>query len=241
MYIKIFAKNTLFSLVLLLAASVVNADSTTVTIPTAGLPIVDFGVILTFIIRVFLVVAGVSAIIYGLRGGLDWILSEGEKDKVASARKKIIAAFVGIFVMIFVLTIAWTLEQVVFNRAFCFGISCDIRVPSLVGEDNGSGGGGTSGGGGGSGGGGAPAPTPAVFNSCDEYCRSDYSGDAFPNGGSCSLDLWNKNNDCPNNTHTERGLPNQESVNASGCFDSNHQSGTCCCSCSGTSGIGGCP
>lgn len=238
MNIRTLAKNTFFSLVLLLGTAVVHADSTTVTIPTAGLPVVDFGVLLTFIIRIFLVIAGISAIIYGLRGGLEWVLSGGEKDKVTAARQKIIAAFIGIFVMMFVLTIAWTLEQVVFNRAFCFGVSCDIRLPSLVGEDNGSGGG--SSGGGGSGGGGAP--TPAVFNSCDEYCRSDYIGEKFPNGGTCSLSLGSgKNDDCPNNTYTERGLPNQESVTASKCFDSNDQPGTCCCSCSGTSGVSGCP
>ena len=97
------------------------AQSTqTVTIPTVGLPVMEFGTVLTFIIRLIFIIAGLTSLIVGLLGGMDWITSGGEKEALEKARNKIQAAIVGILVLIFVLTIFWTLEQVVFKRAICF-------------------------------------------------------------------------------------------------------------------------
>lgn len=100
-------------------------------INTGGLPVLGFGDLLTFIVRLFFIIAGLAALIYGLLGGLAWITSGGEKEGIQSARDKIQAAVVGIFVLIIVLTILWTLETVVFKRAICFGISCNVRIPNL--------------------------------------------------------------------------------------------------------------
>lgn len=98
----------------------------------AGLPVVGFGALLTFFIRMIFVIAGLAALIYGLLGGISWITSGGEKEKIQAARDKIQAAIVGIFVLIVVLTVIWTLEQLVFNRTLCFGISCDVTIPNLT-------------------------------------------------------------------------------------------------------------
>lgn len=100
-------------------------------INTAGLPILGFGDLLTFIVRLFFIIAGLAALIYGLLGGLAWITSGGDKDSIQGARDKIQAAVVGIFVLIVVLTILWTLETVIFRRSICFGISCNVRIPGL--------------------------------------------------------------------------------------------------------------
>lgn len=108
-------------------------SSTTLTIPLIGLPIVDYGTLLTFIIRGIFVVAGLLVLIYGIMGALAWITSEGEKEKVEKARDKIQAAVVGIFIMVLVLTIIITLEQVIFQGSICFGISCDVKIPQLIG------------------------------------------------------------------------------------------------------------
>lgn len=122
-------------LVLFVAATLpVQADTATATISTVGLPVVSFGVLLTFIIRILFFCAGLGVIIYGLMGGVSWITSSGDKENVEKARHKITAAFVGIFVMVFVLTIMWTLENIVFNKELCFGLSCDVRIPSLAGD-----------------------------------------------------------------------------------------------------------
>lgn len=101
------------------------------SIDTRGLPILAIGDLLTFLLRGIFIVAGLAALIYGLWGGLAWITSGGEKDKVQAARDRIQAAIVGIFVLIIVLTIMWTLETVVFRRNICFGISCPINIPQL--------------------------------------------------------------------------------------------------------------
>jgi len=151
------------------------AQSTqTVTIPTVGLPVMEFGTVLTFIIRLIFIIAGLTSLIVGLLGGMDWITSGGEKEALEKARNKIQAAIVGILVLIFVLTIFWTLEQVVFKRAICFGISCEIRVPSLVG--------------GSSQGGGQGGGSHSDIGDCESFCTkwAGYKGGFCPDKPACS-------------------------------------------------------
>ncbi len=130
----------------------------------AGLPVVGFGQLLTFIIRMIFVIAGLAALIYGLLGGIAWITSGGGKDEIQAARDKIQAAIVGVFILIIVLTIIWTLEQLVFNRTICFGISCDVTIPALN-------------------------TNPLPPSTCDGYCRTtDVPGSTPPRkfrGGGC--------------------------------------------------------
>ena len=203
-----------------------QADTGTVTIPTAGLPVVSFGTVLTFVVRMFFIVAGIAALIYALIGGLDWETSGGEKEKIDSARDKITAAIVGIFVLILVLTIVWTLEQVVFHGTLCFGVSCDVRVPSLVGDD-GSG----TGGGGGSGGGGSGADVQKYFT-CDDFCKSSEG----LSGGMCAFDLIpnGDGSNCPSKTSDGRDLHERGYRNKNGdlydiCHNSSDVIGKCCC------------
>lgn len=198
-----------------------RADTATVTIPTAGLPVVSFGTLLGFVIRMFFVVAGIAALMYALIGGLDWVTSQGEKEKIDAAREKITAAIIGIFVLILVLTIMWMLEQVVFNRTLCFGISCDIILPSL-GDDGGTGGGG---------GGGGRDPripdTSMLIDSCPSFCQRMGLGyvDGYcqiPDVGSCQAGF-------------ERADPPHDQDKTT-CYDkyfkknpSKDEEGPCCC------------
>ncbi|OGK19913.1 hypothetical protein A3C23_04395 [Candidatus Roizmanbacteria bacterium RIFCSPHIGHO2_02_FULL_37_13b] len=116
----------------------------------AGLPILELGSLLTFMIRLIFIIAGLAALFYGLMGGIAWITSGGGKDEIQAARDKIQAAVVGIFVLIVVLTVIWTLETVVFKRSICFGISCDIKIPNL-------------------------GITPLPAERCGEYCTTEAS------------------------------------------------------------------
>lgn len=50
-------------------------------------------------INVFLIVAGIVALVYLLWGALDWITSEGDKEKVLKARQKIQNALIGLIVI----------------------------------------------------------------------------------------------------------------------------------------------
>lgn len=105
-----------------------------VRVEELGFAIPTLGDVLTFAIRAFFAVAGLTAMFYLLLGAFAWITSGGDKDSVATARGKIQAAIVGVILMVVVLGIVWTLEQVIFNRRICFGISCPVTIPSLIKE-----------------------------------------------------------------------------------------------------------
>lgn len=102
-----------------------------VRVNAAGLPILGFGSLLTFIIRLFFFIAGIAALIYGLWGALSWITSGGGKDEISAARDKIQAAIVGVFILVVVLSIIVAIEQLIFKGNICFGLTCDITIPGL--------------------------------------------------------------------------------------------------------------
>lgn len=88
--------------------------------------------ILTFLIRFFFVIAGLAALLFLLMGALSWVTSGGDKENVKKAQEKIQAAVIGLVLVVVVLAIIVTLEQVVFNQKICIGVSCDITIPSLI-------------------------------------------------------------------------------------------------------------
>lgn len=108
------------------------ASEVTVDQNALGFEIPSIGDLLTFIIRAFFVVAGIMALLYLLLGALAWITSGGDKGGVEKARDKIQAAIVGVLMIVIVLAIVWTLENVVFQQKICFGISCPLTLPSLL-------------------------------------------------------------------------------------------------------------
>ncbi len=103
----------------------INTDELGFKIPTLG----D---LLTFALRAFFAIAGLTTLFYLLRGALAWITSGGDKDSVADARNRIQAAVIGLILVVAVLAIVWTLEQVIFSRRICIGLSCPLTLPSLI-------------------------------------------------------------------------------------------------------------
>ncbi len=97
-----------------------------------GWDIPSIGAILTFIIRFFFVMAGLLALFFLLLGALGWVTSGGSKEGVEKAREKIVAAVVGVVLIVVVLSIIWTLEKVVFHCNICFGIACPLTIPSII-------------------------------------------------------------------------------------------------------------
>jgi len=59
-------------------------------------------------IRIFIIVAGFALIIYLLWGAYDWIISGGEKERIAKAQAKITNAVIGM-ILIFVMLAVWGL------------------------------------------------------------------------------------------------------------------------------------
>ena len=97
-----------------------------------GFKIPDLGQILTFLIRFFFIVAGLAALIFLLLGALAWVTSGGNKENVDKARDKITNAIVGLILIVAVLAVIVTLEQVVFGGNLCLGLSCPITIPALL-------------------------------------------------------------------------------------------------------------
>jgi hypothetical protein len=117
-----------------------------------GFRIPTFSEILTFTIRAFFIVSGLAALFFLLLGAFAWITSGGEKEKVGEAQKKIQAAVIGLIMIVVVLSLVITLEQVVFGGKLCFGLSCPITLPSLLKDPNSS----------------APPPAVGSFQLLDE-------------------------------------------------------------------------
>lgn len=100
-----------------------------------GFKIPSLGDILTFVIRAFFVIAGLAALFYMLLGAFAWVTSGGDADAVSAAQQKIQAAVVGMLIIVGVLAIIWTLEQVIFNRRICLGLSCPLTLPGILEAD----------------------------------------------------------------------------------------------------------
>ena len=109
-----------------------NPACTSVDTGELGFKIPSLGDLLTFAIRAFFVIAGLAALFYLLLGALAWVTSGGDKDAVTAAREKIQAAVIGMILIVAVLAIIWTMEQVIFNRRICLGLSCPLTLPGLV-------------------------------------------------------------------------------------------------------------
>ena len=97
-----------------------------------GFKIPSLGDILTFAIRAFFAIAGIAALFYMLIGAFGWVTSGGDKDAISAAREKIQAAVVGMILIVAVLALIWTLEQVIFKRRICLGLSCPVTLPGLI-------------------------------------------------------------------------------------------------------------
>ena len=105
---------------------------TSIDTGSMGFRIPSLGDLLTFAIRAFFVIAGLAALFYLLLGAFAWISSGGDKDSITAARDKIQAAVLGMILIVAVLAIIWTLEQVIFNRRICLGLSCPLTLPGLI-------------------------------------------------------------------------------------------------------------
>ena len=125
-----------FDAITMVPGSSIEATSlpacTSVDIGSLGFQIPTLGDILTFAIRAFFAIAGLAALFYMLLGAFAWVTSGGDKDAITAAREKIQAAVVGMILLVAVLAVIWTLEQVIFKRRICLGLSCSVTLPGLI-------------------------------------------------------------------------------------------------------------
>lgn len=81
----------------------------------------DLGVFITKIVEVALIVGSILALLVLIWGGIEWIMSEGDKTKYESARSKITAALLGLGILASAFAI-WTLIN------YFFGIDKAIQI-----------------------------------------------------------------------------------------------------------------
>ncbi len=97
-----------------------------------GFVVPQFDAALTFIIKLFFIIAGLIAILYLLLGALAWIASGGNKESVDKAREKIQAALIGIILIFVVLAIIGVVEAMFFPGNTGLGITKPIVFPKLI-------------------------------------------------------------------------------------------------------------
>lgn len=119
--------NTLLNSVILAQAS--SVGDVPISKVALGFNIPGFDQVLTFLIRMFFVVAGLVALLYLLLGAFEWITSGGNKENVDKARQKIQAALVGLILIFAVLAVVTVMEQIL-NMGL--GISRPIVFPKLI-------------------------------------------------------------------------------------------------------------
>lgn len=96
---RIYTSASIATAATLLAAAPAFAAEVVVTAPF-GLGGLTFGSILTFLINAAFVIAAILALVFLIWGGINWITSGGDADGVKSARDRIIAAIIGLIVVI---------------------------------------------------------------------------------------------------------------------------------------------
>lgn len=75
----------------------------------------DLGSFISRVISAIIIMAGIAAFLYMILGGVKWITSGGEKDKITDARDKVTQAIVGLAVV----AAAWAIFRLV---DYFFGI-----------------------------------------------------------------------------------------------------------------------
>lgn len=106
--------------------SQVHAATSTIGVgqPT-GMKITDIGKLISSLISVVFIVAGILTFAFLVIGGIEWLTSGGDKTKTENARNRITAALVGLAII----AASWALMQLI---SYFFGIDVfggNITIP----------------------------------------------------------------------------------------------------------------
>ena len=84
--------------------------------------------IMTFMVRLIFVIAGIAALFFLLWGAVQWVTSGGEKEGIEKARNRIVAAVVGLLMLAVVVFLIVFIETVIFNKQLCLGVTCPVQI-----------------------------------------------------------------------------------------------------------------
>lgn len=82
--------------------------------------IAEFSPVISGALRIVMVIAGLICFLYIIWGGLEWMMSGGEKTAVATAKSKLTAAFLGLMVVLSAWAIVKLLEYLFGFQIFSF-------------------------------------------------------------------------------------------------------------------------
>jgi len=123
--LKKLGNNLQYAFLPFFGAVYAQVPSTNATV-VSGFTIPSIADIIGFLIKLFFFIAGIASLLYLLLGAFSWVTSSGDKEAVKKAQDKIQAAVIGLIMIVLVLAVMVTLEQFVFQKHFCLGLSCPI-------------------------------------------------------------------------------------------------------------------
>ena len=77
----------------------------------------------------YLILGIIAALVYLLYGGIKWITSGGDKAQVEAARNHIVAAIIGLVILV----LAWVIVAVVFTVLGLQALPGSLTLPTLSG------------------------------------------------------------------------------------------------------------
>ncbi len=113
----------------LLFSGSVFADPINIQPPVGSASNISVANIPQFFVSILFVIGIVVAIAYFIYGGIKWILSGGDKTAVESARNHIVAAVIGLVIIIAAFFILGTVIQLITGQPFSLNALC---IPSLA-------------------------------------------------------------------------------------------------------------
>ena len=126
------ALNSLTVLAFLAMTKITMAEAFTAGEVNMGWTPPSLAAIIGFMIKFLFFFAGLAALLYLLLGAFAWVTSSGDKENLKKAQDKIQAAVLGLVILVVVVVLLATLEQLVLKNTFCVGLTCTINVPSLL-------------------------------------------------------------------------------------------------------------
>ncbi len=113
---------------LLSSTTVFAQQAISLTPPQGAIQSVDISKIPQFIITLLFVIGIIIALAFLIYGGIKWIISGGDKAAVDAARKHIVAAIIGLVIVVTAFVILNFVFQILFGSTFNLNHLC---IPSL--------------------------------------------------------------------------------------------------------------
>lgn len=110
------------------AYAIVETVNLTGTQP-GGVKATSTGALITSALQIIFIFAGLAVLIFLVWGAFDWITAGGDKEKIAAARRKIVNAIIGLFLLALSAFIASLLGDIVGINPFNMG-----TIPTLGGQ-----------------------------------------------------------------------------------------------------------